>query len=58
MGSAFLQELALAQFRKVGEKTLTLGYKLDMEFHQIRIGLFYMDHELIKRSLEKAQRFV
>lgn len=52
------KELALAQFRKVGEKTLTLGYKLDMEFHQIRIGLFYMDHELIKRSLEKAQSLI
>ena len=51
----WLQELALTQFRKTGEKTLTLGYRLDMMFHQIRIGLFYMDHDLIKRSLEKAQ---
>ncbi|ESN93411.1 hypothetical protein HELRODRAFT_103503 [Helobdella robusta] len=52
------KELALSQFRKVGEKTLTLGYRLDMEFHQIRIGLFYMDHDLIKRSFEKAQSLI
>lgn len=52
------KELALGQFRKTGEKTLTLGYRLDMMFHQIRIGLFYMDHDLIKRSLEKAQTLI
>jgi 26S proteasome regulatory subunit N7 len=52
------KELALSQFRKTGEKTLTLGYRLDMTFHEIRIGLFYMDHELIKKSLEKAQTLI
>lgn len=52
------KDLALAQFRKTGEKTLTLGYRLDMMFHQIRIGLFYMDHTLIKTSLEKAQALI
>jgi len=51
------QESALSQFRKTGEKTVTMGYKLDMIFHQIRLGLFYMDHDLIKRNLEKAQRY-
>lgn len=52
------KELALTQIRKTGEKTLTLGYRLDMTFHEIRIGLFYMDHDLIKRSLEKAQTLI
>lgn len=52
------KDLALAQFRKTGERTLTLGYRLDMVFHEIRIGLFYMDHDLIKRSLEKAQTLI
>jgi 26S proteasome regulatory subunit N7 len=52
------KELALAQFRKTGEKTLTLGYRLDMTFHEIRIGLFYMDHALIKTSLDKAQALI
>ena len=32
--------------------------KLDLIFHQIRIGLFYMDHDLITRNLEKAQELI
>jgi 26S proteasome regulatory subunit N7 len=46
----------LTQFRKTQEKTVTLGYRLDLVFHLIRMGLFYMDHDLITRNLEKAQR--
>lgn len=46
----------IAQFRRTTEKTVALGYKLDLVFHQIRLGLFHMDHDLIKRNLEKAQR--
>jgi len=52
------KEAALTQFRKTGEKTVTLGFRLDMVFHQIRLGLFYMDHDLIKRNLEKAQSLI
>ncbi|ELU15978.1 hypothetical protein CAPTEDRAFT_152596 [Capitella teleta] len=52
------KEQVLSQYRKVGEKTVTLGYRLDMVFHQIRLGLFYMDHDLIKRNLEKAQTMI
>ena len=52
------KEGSLTQFRKTGEKTVTLGYRLDMVFHLIRIGLFYMDHDLIKRNLEKAQTLI
>ncbi|XP_074645041.1 26S proteasome non-ATPase regulatory subunit 6-like [Tubulanus polymorphus] len=52
------KEGALSQFRKTGEKTTTLGYRLDMVFHQIRMGLFYMDKDLINRNLEKAQSLI
>lgn len=52
------KEAALTQFRITGEKTVTLGFRLDMVFHQIRLGLFYMDHDLIKRNLEKAQSLI
>ena len=48
------QEACLSQFRKTAEKTVTLGFKLDMIFHQLRLGLFYMDHDLVTRNLEKA----
>ena len=53
---SYLQTEAESQFRKTGEKTVTVGYKLDIVFHLIRMGLFYMDHDLITRNLEKAQR--
>ncbi|KAK2151699.1 hypothetical protein LSH36_354g02018 [Paralvinella palmiformis] len=52
------KEATLTQFRKTGEKTVTLGFRLDMVFHQIRLGLFFMDHDLIKRNLEKAQSLI
>ena len=51
-----LQEGTLLQFRKASEKVVTLGYKLDVVFHLIRLGLFYMDHDLINRNIEKAKR--
>lgn len=47
----------MTQFRKTQEKTVTLGYRLDLVFHLIRMGLYYMDHDLITRNLEKAQRY-
>ena len=36
------------------EKTVGLGNRMDLLFHNIRIGLFWMDHSLIKANLEKA----
>ena len=36
------------------EKTVGLGNRMDLIFHNIRIGLFWMDHSLIKANLEKA----
>jgi len=52
------KEGAISQFRKSQEKIVTLGYKLDVVFHLIRIGLFYMDHDLITRNIEKAQSLI
>ncbi|KAL5015398.1 hypothetical protein ScPMuIL_009668 [Solemya velum] len=52
------KEAALSQFRITQEKTVTLGYRLDLVFHLIRLGLFYMDHDLINRNLEKAQSLI
>ncbi len=49
------KELSLTQIRQTYEKTATLGHKLDLVFHQIRIGFFYLDYDLIKRNLEKAK---
>jgi len=52
------KEACLSQFRKTAEKTVTLGFKLDMIFHQLRIGLFYMDHDLVTRNLDKAHTLI
>jgi len=52
------KEQSLAQFRKTYEKTVTLGHRLDLVFHQIRIGFFYMDYDLISRNLEKTKSLI
>jgi 26S proteasome regulatory subunit N7 len=49
------KDLSLEQFRKTYEKTVTLGHRLDIVFHNIRIGFFYQDFDLIKRNLDKAK---
>ena len=55
---AHAQDKAVSAFRKAYEKTVGLGYRLDIVFYLIRIGLFYMDHDLITRNIEKAKRYV
>jgi len=52
------KENALTEFRKTYEKTVALGYRLDIVFHLIRMGLFYNDHDLINKNLEKAQSLI
>jgi len=52
------KEASLTQFRKTYEKSVSLGHKLDLLFHQIRIGLFYLDHDLVTRNIEKAKSLI
>lgn len=52
------KEAALTVFRKTQEKTVSLGHRLDLLFHIIRIGLFYVDHDLITRNIEKAKSLI
>lgn len=52
------KEASLAQFRKTYEKTAMLGHRLDLVFHQIRIGFFYMDYDIINRNLDKAKSLI
>ncbi|KAK2723111.1 hypothetical protein QYM36_003336 [Artemia franciscana] len=51
-------EAAISAFRKTYEKTVSLGQRLDILFHYIRLGLFTMDHDLINRNIEKAQMLI
>jgi 26S proteasome regulatory subunit N7 len=46
---------AISAFRVTTEKTVSLGHKLDIVFHQIRLGMFYGDGDLTVRNLDKAE---
>ena len=48
------KDAAVEAIRKTMEKTVGLGNRMDLLFHNIRIGLFWMDHSLIKANIEKA----
>lgn len=48
------KDAAISAFRKTYEKTVSLGHRLDIVFHNIRLGLFYLDHDLITRNIEKV----
>lgn len=52
------KEGSVSAFRKTYEKTVSLGHRLDIVFHNIRIGLFYLDHDLITRNIEKAKTLI
>jgi 26S proteasome regulatory subunit N7 len=52
------REQALTWLRKTYDKTVTLGHRLDLIFYQLRLGLFYLDQDLIERNLDKAKTLV
>ena len=52
------KDAAVSAFRKTYEKTVSLGQRLDIIFHLIRIGLFYVDHDLITRNIDKAKTLI
>ena len=50
------QEKAESAYRAAFEKTVGLSHRMDITFYLIRLGLFFMDHDLITRNIEKATR--
>ncbi|XP_023664497.1 26S proteasome non-ATPase regulatory subunit 6-like [Paramormyrops kingsleyae] len=52
------KEGALTAFRKTYDKTVALGHRLDIVFYLLRIGLFYMDSDLIITNTEKAKSLI
>ncbi|XP_030768071.1 26S proteasome non-ATPase regulatory subunit 6 [Sitophilus oryzae] len=52
------KENALSTFRQTYDKTVSLGHRLDIIFHLIRIGLFFMDHDVITRNIDKAKTLI
>ncbi|KAA0190172.1 hypothetical protein HAZT_HAZT009053 [Hyalella azteca] len=52
------KEAAISAIAATSEKTVSLGQRLDLVFHNIRIGLFYLDHGLISKNIEKAKTLI
>jgi 26S proteasome regulatory subunit N7 len=49
------KEGAESGLRKAFDKTVPLGQRLDILFHQIRLGFFFMNHDVVTRNLQKAK---
>merc|ERR1719427_81033 len=49
------KDTAIKAIDLTSEKTVSLGQRLDLIFLKIRIGLFYVDHDLISSNIEKAK---
>ncbi|KAJ8047080.1 26S proteasome non-ATPase regulatory subunit 6 [Holothuria leucospilota] len=52
------KDSCLSAFRKAFDKTVALGHRLDIIFHQIRVGLFWLDNDIITRNIEKAKSMI
>ena len=49
---------AVEAMDKTLEKTVGVGNRMDLVFSKIRIGLFYMDHSLLRSSIDKAKQMM
>ncbi|GAB2289414.1 proteasome regulatory particle subunit [Dionaea muscipula] len=49
------KEKALEQLKVTESKTVAVGQKMDLVFYTLQIAFFYMDFELISRSIDKAK---
>ncbi|XP_042501699.1 26S proteasome non-ATPase regulatory subunit 6 [Macadamia integrifolia] len=49
------KEKALEQLKVTESKTVAIGQKMDLVFHTLQLGFFYMDFDLIAKGLEKAK---
>jgi 26S proteasome regulatory subunit N7 len=49
------KDAAVSAFRSTYEKTVGMGYRIDLVFNLIRLGLFFLDHKLISANIAKAK---
>lgn len=52
------KDAAVSAFRQTYEKTVGMGHRIDLIFNLIRLGLFFMDHQLINANLSKAKELM
>lgn len=51
------QERALKHLKLTESKTVAVGQKMDLVFYTLNIGFFYLDFDLISKSIDKAKRW-
>ncbi|KAH1048163.1 hypothetical protein J1N35_038947 [Gossypium stocksii] len=49
------KEKALEQLKVTENKTVDVGQKMDLVFYSLQIGFFYMDFDLISKSIDKSK---
>ncbi|CAD6197119.1 unnamed protein product [Caenorhabditis auriculariae] len=52
------KENAQKAYTATYEKTVGMGYRIDLVFAMIRVGLFFLDHHLINKFLSKAKELM
>lgn len=45
-------------FTSTYDKTVGMGYRIDLVFNMIRVGLFFLDHSLINQHITKAKELM
>lgn len=50
------QDKALEQLKVTESKTVAVGQKMDLVFYTLQLGFFYMDFDLISKSIDKAKK--
>jgi 26S proteasome regulatory subunit N7 len=51
-----IKEKALEQLKVTEGKTVAVGQKMDLVFYTLQLGFFYMDFDLISKSIDKAKK--
>ncbi|XP_039120922.1 26S proteasome non-ATPase regulatory subunit 6 [Dioscorea cayenensis subsp. rotundata] len=49
------KEKALEQLKLTESKTVAVGQKMDLVFYTLQLGFFYLDFDLISKSIDKAK---
>ncbi|KAJ8615655.1 hypothetical protein MRB53_035027 [Persea americana] len=49
------KEKALEQLKVTEGKTVAVGQRMDLVFYMLQLGFFYMDFDLISKSIDKAK---
>ncbi|CAB3406726.1 unnamed protein product [Caenorhabditis bovis] len=52
------KENATKTYKTTYEKTVGMGYRIDLVFSMIRVGLFFLDHHLINKFISKAKELM